>query len=71
MLDMMSADVAHCYERARGCAEQARQARDKVIKADFLDLQARWLLLAQLYQFDKRPLVIECGREANKRDAAA
>ena len=52
-MDMMSANVAYCYERARRCAEQAREARDKVTKADLLDLQARWFSLAQLYLFDE------------------
>jgi hypothetical protein len=70
MLDMMSADVAYCYERARDCAEQAREARDKLIKADFLDLQARWLSLAQSYKFDEWPVTVEGRGGANERDTA-
>jgi hypothetical protein len=50
----LSADAAYCCERARDCAAQAREARDKCIKADFLDLEARWQLLAQSYQFPEQ-----------------
>ena len=50
----MSAVAAYCYERARDCAAKAREARDKRIKADFLDLEARWQLLAQSYQFPEQ-----------------
>jgi hypothetical protein len=71
MLDVMSADVAYCYERATRCAEQAREVRDKVIiKADLLDLEARWLSLAQLYLFDEWSLPVECSGKANERSTA-
>ena len=70
MRDMMSADDAYCYERARDCAEQARSTRDKLLKADFLDLKARWLALAQSYQSDERPVMAEGGRGINGRGSA-
>jgi hypothetical protein len=50
----MSADAAYCYERARDCAPRAREASDKLIKAAFRDLEARWQLLAQSYQFPEQ-----------------
>jgi hypothetical protein len=50
----MSADAAHCYARARDCASRAREACDRLTKADFLDLEARWQLLAQSYQFPEQ-----------------
>jgi hypothetical protein len=54
MLQKMSADVAYCYGRARDCFAKAREASNELIKADFLDLEVRWLLLAQSYQFPER-----------------
>jgi hypothetical protein len=50
----MSADAAYCYERARDCAARAREACDELIKTDFLDLEARWQLLARSYQFPEQ-----------------
>jgi hypothetical protein len=50
----MSADAAYCYERARDCAARAREACDELIKADFLDLEARWQLLARSYEFPEQ-----------------
>jgi hypothetical protein len=54
MPQTMSADAAYCHERASDCAAKAQEARDKRIKADLLDLKARWLLLAQSCQFAER-----------------
>ena len=54
MLQKMSADVAYCHGRARDCFAKAQEASNELIKADFLDLESRWLLLAQSYQFPER-----------------
>jgi hypothetical protein len=50
MLKKVDGEAAHCYERAKDCAERAREARNEGIKADFIDLEARWLALAQSYE---------------------
>jgi hypothetical protein len=49
-----SADAAYCYQRASDCAKRARESCDKLIKSDFLDLETRWRLLAQSYQFPEK-----------------
>src|SRR5579859_4016326 len=56
MLKEVDGDAAHCYERAKDCAERAREARNEGIKADFIDLEARWLALAQSYELSAPPV---------------
>lgn len=51
MLEKMSGDVAYCYGRARECFAKAQETSNALLKAELLDLEVRWRLLAQSYQF--------------------
>ncbi len=51
MLQNLSADVRECQRRAEECRHKAELATDPLVKADFLDMELRWLNLAESYQF--------------------
>ncbi len=47
MLQNLSADVRECQRRAEECRHKAELATDPLVKADFLDMELRWLNLAE------------------------
>jgi hypothetical protein len=51
MLQNLSAEIGECYRLAEDCARKAAAQTDPKIKADFLDVESRWLFLARSYQF--------------------
>jgi hypothetical protein len=84
MLVRLSEAIAHCVEHARTCGEKARAAPgSSATRADFLDLEARWLALAESYEFSeslasrineahKRHVKLILGRAgADRRDTDA
>jgi PAS domain S-box-containing protein len=50
MLQKLSEQVQWCYQRAAEAKRRADQTTDSDAKADFLNMQRRWLLLARSYQ---------------------
>jgi len=50
----LSEQIRECLEHAEECARKAAAQTDPKIKADFLDLERRWLLLARSYEFTER-----------------
>jgi PAS domain S-box-containing protein len=54
MLQNLSDQVRLCYERAAEAKERADMMRDLEAKADFLNMERRWLLLARSYEFGER-----------------
>jgi hypothetical protein len=54
MLEKVSDEVAECYRRAGECRERARQAHTDNLRQTYADLEQRWLLLAQSYDFSER-----------------
>lgn len=67
MLQNLSAEIIHCYERARKAREKAERARDEKFKAEFLASESRWLALAHSYerQHQLSRTVAEFARQKN------
>jgi hypothetical protein len=51
MLQKLGHHIAACLERAAECRQRAEHASDAAIKADLLDMEARWTHLARSYEF--------------------
>ena len=54
MLQNLSREIRYCYGRAEECKRLAATALTDDIKADFLDMERRWLSLARSYEFAER-----------------
>jgi PAS domain S-box-containing protein len=54
LLENLSDEIRLCYERAVEAKEHADQVLDPEAKADFLNMERRWLLLARSYEFGER-----------------
>jgi hypothetical protein len=54
VLNNLSEQIRECYRHAEDCARKAAAQTDPKIKADFLDSERRWLVLAQSYEFTER-----------------
>jgi PAS domain S-box-containing protein len=50
----LSDKITLCYERAAEAKERADEMLDPEAKADFLNMEKRWLLLARSYEFGER-----------------
>ena len=51
MLQKLSEQIRACYERAAEAHGKAEESADPALKADFLALEQRWLVLARSYAF--------------------
>jgi PAS domain S-box-containing protein len=54
MLWKPSEQVQACYQRALDANRKADRTADPALKADFLQIERRWLALAQSYEFTER-----------------
>ena len=54
MLQNLSEEIRECYHRAEECKRLAEGALTESGKADFLDMERRWLALARSYEFAER-----------------
>jgi len=54
LLQNLSDKIRLCYERAAEAKERADEMLAPEAKADFLNMERRWLLLARSYQFGER-----------------
>src|SRR5215468_7820321 len=54
MLQELSKQIRACHERAIEAKRKAEAAVDPGLKADFLDMEKRWLALARSYTFTER-----------------
>lgn len=54
MLKNLSEEIRECLRHAEDCAHRAAAQTDAKMKADFLDLERRWLALARSYDFTER-----------------
>jgi hypothetical protein len=54
MLQKLAEQVADCYRRAREARHKAERAAEGAVRQDYLDLERRWLKLAESYQFTQR-----------------
>src|SRR5262245_57824006 len=64
MLRRVPDKVRHCYARALGCRERGQLARDRVVKANWVAMEDRWIALAQRYELEET--VIEFGAEIRR-----
>ena len=46
-----SEDIRECYRHAVACEREAAAQTDPLLRKNFLDTAARWLKLAQSYEF--------------------
>ena len=67
MLNNLSEKVRECLQHADDCARQAAGQTCPKAKADFLDLERRWLKLARSYEFSDR-LNDFCGESKRRAD---
>jgi PAS domain S-box-containing protein len=51
MLEQLSEQVRNCHERAAEAKAKADATDDPTLRAEFLDMQSRWLTLARSYGF--------------------
>ena len=54
MLQNLSREIRECYQRAEQCQQLAQAALTETGKADYLDMERRWLALASSYEFAER-----------------
>lgn len=51
MLDNLCPKAQECHRHAMEARRRAANTTDEKLRADFLDMEARWLRLAESYQF--------------------
>jgi hypothetical protein len=54
MLQKLSREIRECHHHAEECKRLAQEAMIPFAKADFLDMERRWLSLAHSYEFAER-----------------
>jgi hypothetical protein len=54
VLQNLNEAVRECLQCASECRRVAESASDARIRSDFLDMERRWLKLAESYQFAER-----------------
>jgi hypothetical protein len=54
MLQNLSREIRECHQRAVECRRLAEAAKTEAGKADFVDMEQRWLTLARSYEFTER-----------------
>ncbi len=71
MLNSLSKQIRECLDHAEDCGRKAAALTDPKLKEDFLDMERRWLALAQSYEFTQRlgDFSNEAKRQADKLDA--
>jgi hypothetical protein len=64
MLNNLSQQIRECLRHAEDCARQAAAQGCPKLKADFLDMERRWLFLARSYEFTERVSDFSANRRA-------
>jgi hypothetical protein len=54
MLQKLGPEIRECYRHAELCKRLAETALTESGKADYLDMERRWLSLARSYEFSER-----------------
>jgi hypothetical protein len=54
MLQKLSEQIQSCFDRSLDAKRKADETADPARKADFLEMEKRWLALAQSYDFTRR-----------------
>lgn len=67
MLNKLSEQIRECLRHAEDCARQAAAQSCPKLKADFLDMERRWLFLARSYELTER--VSDFSAQTNQSQA--
>jgi hypothetical protein len=69
VLNTWSEQIRECYRHVEDCARKAAAQTDPKLKADFLELELRWLFLARSYEFTERltDFSDEAKRQADRK----
>jgi hypothetical protein len=51
MLLTLRERIQHAHQQALDCAERAAASHDACLRAEWLDLEHRWMLLGESYKF--------------------
>jgi len=68
VLNDLSEQVRECLQHAEECARKAAQQHDRQLRQDYLDLQRKWLSLAQSFQTSER--LVDFISEARRKSEA-
>ncbi len=66
MLNNLSGQIRECLRHAEDCARQAAAQNCPKLKADFLDMERRWLFLARSYEFTEQLTDFSAGTKQAK-----
>jgi hypothetical protein len=69
MLQRTAKLVADCYQRAAESAQRARNAQNASDREFYLDMERRWMFLADSYEFTDRVTSMsnELDRHSNRK----
>jgi hypothetical protein len=67
MLQRTAKLVADCYQRAAESAQGARNAQNASDREFYLDMERRWMFLANSYEFTNRVTSMSNERDRSKR----
>jgi hypothetical protein len=54
MLQRLSEQITHCYQRASECRAKAADAVNGAASQEYYELERRWLMLARSYELSER-----------------
>jgi hypothetical protein len=66
MLFKLSDEIRECQQNAAEARERADATNDPFTKADFLDMERRWLFLARSYEFTEQISAFTGGRPGRR-----
>jgi hypothetical protein len=66
MLFKLNNEIRECLHNAAAARERADATNDPLTKADFVDMERRWLFLARSYEFTERISAFSGGRPGRR-----
>jgi hypothetical protein len=71
MLQKLSEQIAHCYQRASECRARATNAVNEAASQEYYELERRWLMLARSYELSERITDFTCELQRSSKLAAS
>jgi hypothetical protein len=71
MLQKLSEQIAHCYQRASECRAKAANAVNEAASQEYYELERRWLMLARSYELSERITDFTCELQRRSKLAAS
>jgi len=68
MLLKLSNEISECYRNAEEARRRAEASVDVATRADYLDMERRWLFLARSYELSERLSSFTGGRPRDRSD---